>query len=172
MKIFGIGLSRTGTTTLTKALNILGYSCVHYPHTLDEIEHYDAATDAPVAIAFKELDQKYPGSKFILTTRDVNSWLKSIEWLFNFHANLDRMQEGYRQLVSANRMKTYGTDNYDQTKLLATYRKHTTDVFTYFNNRSDLLVFDVCTGDGWEKLCLFLGKPIPNESFPNLNAKN
>ena len=31
-----------------------------------------------------------------------------------------------------------------------------------------LLVFDV--RDGWEPLCKFLGKPVPDEPFPNGNA--
>ncbi|HEV8715109.1 MAG TPA: sulfotransferase [Candidatus Binatia bacterium] len=29
-KIFGLGLSRTGTTSLTEALEILGFSTIHY----------------------------------------------------------------------------------------------------------------------------------------------
>ena len=32
-----------------------------------------------------------------------------------------------------------------------------------------LLVFDV--KEGWEPLCKFLNKPVPNEPFPNINDK-
>lgn len=172
MKIFGIGMSRTGTTSLTNALKILGYSCIHYPHTLDEIKKYDAATDAPVALAFKELDQQYPGSKFVLTLRDSTSWLKSMKWLFEFHADLDRMQPDYRKLVSTNRLKTYGTDRFESEKLLIAYEKHNKNVVNHFAERDDLLIFNLCDGDGWDRLCPFLGKPVPIEQFPNLNAKN
>jgi hypothetical protein len=28
----------------------------------------------------------------------------------------------------------------------------------------------ICTGDGWEKLCPFLGQPIPRVAFPKLNV--
>ena len=30
-KVFGLGLSRTGTTSLGRALNILGIKTIHYP---------------------------------------------------------------------------------------------------------------------------------------------
>jgi len=44
------------------------------------------------------------------------------------------------------------------------------DVFSYFKGRpKDLLVIDIPAGDGWEKLCPFLGVPIPNQSFPKKN---
>ena len=48
-KIFGIGLSKTGTSSLSEALEILGYSTVHFPRSLSEIAYYDAATDSTVA---------------------------------------------------------------------------------------------------------------------------
>ena len=51
-KIFGIGLSKTGTSSLSEALEILGYSTVHFPSTLSEIAYYDAATDSTVARRF------------------------------------------------------------------------------------------------------------------------
>lgn len=31
MKVFGIGLSRTGTYSLSKALDVLGFYTIHYP---------------------------------------------------------------------------------------------------------------------------------------------
>ena len=50
------------------------------------------------------------------------------------------------------------------------YRKHIADVKEYFKNRpDDLLVIDVTSGDGWEKLCNFLEKEIPRKAFPHVN---
>ncbi len=70
-KVFGIGLSRTGTTTLTTALQKLGYKALHFPSDgatqnelygffssdsqfirLSALEHYDAITDTPVCCTF------------------------------------------------------------------------------------------------------------------------
>ena len=66
-KTFGIGLSRTGTTSLTLALEALGLSVAHFPTTMKQIEEHDAATDTPVAASFQSLDSRFPGSKFIYT---------------------------------------------------------------------------------------------------------
>ena len=78
-KIWGLGLSRTGTTTLTHLLNQIGYKHVHYP-TDDEMMSFnnDGASDIPVIPKYKTLDTQFPNSKFILTTRDKEKWLKSM----------------------------------------------------------------------------------------------
>lgn len=89
-KVFGIGLSRTGTQSITSAMRILGYKTVHYPQILlykagklstdfKPLENFDAAFDTPVTRFYKELDRNFPASKFILTVRDIDSWLKSCE---------------------------------------------------------------------------------------------
>jgi hypothetical protein len=98
VKIFGIGLSRTGTHSLGSALTTLGFRSVHFPcdsATREEIyRHFaagaaslrlslldlvDAVVDTPVTCVYKALDQRYPGSRFILTTRDMAPWLNSCE---------------------------------------------------------------------------------------------
>ena len=44
-------------------------------------------------------------------------------------------------------------------------------VRAYFAGRpDDLLVLDVVGGEGWEKLCPFLGLEPPAEAFPHFNA--
>jgi hypothetical protein len=32
-----------------------------------------------------------------------------------------------------------------------------------------LLVIDICAREGWETLCPFVGKPIPDAPFPHVN---
>jgi Sulfotransferase domain len=79
-KVFGVGLSRTGTTSLHYALGFLGYRSIHFPppHQLRELlNFYDAAVDTPVACVFKELAEAYPDARFVLTVRDMDSWLAS-----------------------------------------------------------------------------------------------
>src|SRR5262249_42082869 len=78
--VWGIGLTRTGTSSLNRALSLLGYSSVHWPTTRQLLDdHLQAATDESVAAIFKVLDFKYPGSKFILTMRDEDDWVRSTE---------------------------------------------------------------------------------------------
>ena len=55
-------------------------------------------------------------------------------------------------------------------KELAFKENKCNDIKEYFKDRpGDLLVMNICEGEGWEKLCPFLGVPIPNEPFPNVN---
>jgi len=90
-KIFCIGFPRTGTTTLSNALSKLGYMTRGGPdHILDAffnndlesiykfVDQNDAFQDNPWFCLYKELDKRYPGSKFILTERESDKWLRSI----------------------------------------------------------------------------------------------
>ena len=95
MKVFGIGLSKTGTTSLARALEILGYNvkdCLGITKyskgdisSINEtaLDTYDALTDTPIPNFYRELDKKYPNSKFILTVRDMDGWLNSCRKQFN-----------------------------------------------------------------------------------------
>ena len=169
IKVFGIGLSRTGTTSLHTAFTMLGYKSKHYPTSLSDFDTFDAATDATVALRYKYLDKCY-NAKFILTVRDVNDWVKSIEWLFTDCANLEKMENDYRELVSKTRKQLYGTDQFDPDMLKIAYNKHVREVIDYFKGKKNLLIMNICGGDGWEKLCPFVGKDIPTAKFPKLNA--
>ncbi len=165
-KVFGIGLSKTVTKSLAKALEILGYKAMHYPDSLDWIDKYDAATDIPVASSYKELDKKYPNAKFILTVRDLKSWFRSMDThsvLHPFHAK--------SEISLAWRKKTWGSVDFNEARRKRVYKKHVREVKEYFKKRKNkLLIMDICGGDGWEKLCPFLNKPIPKRKFPKLNV--
>ena len=180
MKIFCIGLSRTGTTSISAALTELGYSVLHYPDTEDVVaktlrgrfnwdvlDQYDAFTDAPIAAFYQELDvQVGPGSKFILTTRDIELWLTSCSK--KIRNSEDRYSNLTLGLVYATVVRSvlYGRPYYSREHFKAAYRKHIQEVRAYFEFSNDLLVMNV--NEGWEPLCRFLGKPIPNITFPNI----
>ena len=76
-KILGIGHSKTGTFSLTTALQYLGYSAIHNPTSLRQVELHAAATDMPVTVIFELLDRMFPGGKFIYSVRDREPWLES-----------------------------------------------------------------------------------------------
>ncbi len=164
-KIFGIGLSRTGTTSLTIALTMLGYNSKHFPTDWEDAEKYDALTDTPVTRAYKELDVKYPSSKFILTIREIDSWLESCRKYFALY-DIEHLPER-RQL----RMDLYNTIEFDREKFIEAYKRHHNDVLSYFKDRQeDLLIINICAGERWDKLCKFLNKPIPPFQFPRANT--
>lgn len=172
MKVFGVGLSRTGTTSLTKALRMLGYRTVHFPTSDEQIRRHDAATDASVAYRFEELDRAYPGSKFILTVRDEAAWLRSYYQFRDQQVKIGRNWPMNRE-ARAVRRAVYGTEEFDPDLWRAGFRRHNERVLRYFAERpEDLLVMDVTRGEGWEKLCPFLGKPIPAAAFPFANKSS
>lgn len=174
MKIFGIGANRTGTQSLTIALWTLGYKTSHWIHHKEMmkniknknyrfsfLEEYDAATDLPIPKIFKELDETYPKSKFILTIRDEKKWLTSQKAHWDGIKDQDNFEP--HEFM-------YGINYFDEEIYLEKYRNHNKCVTDYFKDRpDDLLVMNITKGDGWEKLCGFLKKPIPKTAFPYYN---
>jgi hypothetical protein len=84
-KVFVVGLSRTGTTTLTTALRQLGYLAAHWANpatglllSVEDAAVFDAMTDAPVADAVEDLADRHPGARFVLSLRPVESWTRSL----------------------------------------------------------------------------------------------
>ncbi len=175
MKILGIGMPRTGTTSLWRALCLLGYKSVHLPQEpISALHKYDAGCDVTITMVYKELDLRFPGSKFILTVRDMPAWLASMEWLLNAQDRGEKAPAGWvarrTHLAMRIRREFYKREDFETEHFRRLHLAHLEDVREYFKDRpGDLLTMDICAGDGWEKLCPFLGKPVPDESFPNLN---
>jgi hypothetical protein len=184
-KVFGIGLGKTGTTSLTKALGMLGIETVQFPtdrttfeelssgrYRLSIMQRYQGMTDTPAAF-FVQLDEAYPGAKFILSTRDKRSWLRSIEtyWRLRGSPGRDTSERGpsTRFIAAA----TFGSHEFNESRFSYVFDLHHRLVLEHFADRpDDLLVIDVCAGEGWERLCPFLGQPVPDLAFPFLNTEN
>lgn len=193
-KIFGIGLSRTGTTSLAAALKLLGFEAVHYPpYYIDKffriqiekdiLNNNEALTDAPIAHRYKELDSQFPGSKFILTYRSDEEWIKSAKKFFTRPKG--KFNEVYIRdiLKCVNpqnkiwrnrfivRIIIYGSYKFKEQSYLKNYQKHNSEVIDYFKDRkNDLLVIDLTKDEfKWEKICEFLGVAVPDVSFPHSN---
>jgi 3'-phosphoadenosine 5'-phosphosulfate (PAPS) 3'-phosphatase len=177
-KIFGIGLSKTGTTSLAHALEILGFKTKDYPGitqyragnlssvNLEQVDAYDALTDTPIPSFYRQLDARYPNSKFILTIRDTDGWLKSCKKQFT-NDLAAKQNEAHNQLFS----DLYGCTTFERDKFLSGYEEFVRGVLEYFKNRPhDLLVINVTAGDGWERLCPFLSQPVPDIPFPKANV--
>ena len=176
-KIFGIGLSKTGTTSLYAALHDLGYRSGTFGHLkelgledwfrgdfgYDYLEGFDALTDLPIGSFFPQLDKRYPGSKFILTIRDLDSWLASCERQFA------KRPEPLSGFVRDVRMAAYSSAFFNEERFRYTHATHRTNVEWYFLSRSsNLLIFDICGAEAWSKLCNFLDREIPQIPFPNV----
>lgn len=177
-KVFGIGLSKTGTTSLSTALEMLGYRTKDYPGlaryvpgdlgSIDPavLDQHDALTDTPIPSFYRELDRRYPGSKFILTVRDMDGWLQSCKKQFSARHAAKQSDANNRLFVDL-----YGTAVFDEAQFRAGYRRFVEGVMLHFKDRpGDLLVLDISAGQGWAELCAFLGKPEPGLAFPKTNV--
>jgi len=169
-RVFCIGLQKTGTTSVKLALRRLGYrvcgevngyradmtDAERFEDALKKAPRFNAYNDFPWNIFYKEFDALLPGSKFILTIRDPDSWMKScrrhykhfkrpaLQAIFGAPTPLESEQRFKRKLV-----------------------EHERSVREYFKSRpDDLLVINLNEGGNWEKICDFLGSERPAVPFP------
>ena len=177
-KIFGIGWPKTGTKTLGECFKILGFN--HESIRLDLVadlqkgdpskiidiaREKDTFEDWPWIILYKEMDHQFPGSKFILTHRDPDKQLHSYQ---NMLKTLDLPKDEW----NAMRRTLYGLPfpNVTAEQMQERYLRHNQEVRHYFMDRpGDLLEINWEAGDGWEKLCGFLGLPVPKVALPHAN---
>jgi hypothetical protein len=165
-KAWAIGLGRTGTNSFCDALEILGYGAVEHNPPFEKLKDLDGAADNGCTIFYKYLDFRFPGSKFVLLVRDLESWLASIEYM---HTDLIAEDE---DLIMMRRMLVYESVYFDRQKFTDAYHRHHEDVHRYFKDRpDDLLEMNLGAGDGWDTLCPFLDLPVPDVPFPHKNQR-
>ena len=166
-KIFGIGIGRTATSSLSLALIKLGLKTWHAPAMISRnniqnyINKFDALTDlwSVTDITYKELYDLYPNALYILTIRDPDTWLKSTQY-YKKLATISNMIPGYKEMQTKIKLisKTY-------------FETYNTKVIEFFKDKPEkLLVLNIPKGDGWGKLCKFLEISYnENESFPHIS---
>jgi hypothetical protein len=177
-KVFGIGLPKTGTTTLGAALTLLGYRVRDYDRdmllavldgdveaALQRAENSDAFEDCPWWMLYRELDARFPQSLFILTERQGPE-----VWLRSGIKHLERTPCLENDLSASAFRQHFAKMGVDQP--LEMYDCHSRAVREYFADRtSQFRVMNWENGDGWKELCGFLELPIPAEGpFPHENA--
>lgn len=179
-KVFGIGLNKTGTSTLGACLRTLGFNHLYDVQRLSKfhfdgdhaslfniVDQYDSFEDWPIPLIYKELNDRYgDDALFILTERITpEAWVNSL----SRHAKRINF-EGARAL----RTKIYGYEGPDghEDEHIAFYNRHNAEVVDYFKERGeqDRLV-TLCweKGDDWDTLCGFLGVKKPWVKFPHVN---
>jgi hypothetical protein len=204
LKVIGAGLGRTGTESLKKALEQLGFgACYHmfelmkHPEHLPEWEKlkrgetpdypflfrgYQACTDFPAAIYYREFMQQYPEAKVVLTVRDADKWFDSAsKTIFREPPSIFFALLRIFGLFSKTARSYPALNNYARKLVHAEFfkgrthdREQTKTIFNAWNEEvkrtvpaDRLLVFEV--REGWEPLCRFLGVPVPSVPFPRSN---
>jgi len=174
MKIFGIGLNKTGTKTLGTCLQYFGYRHISYDFDnlkkfsqgdlnflIEQIKQFDSCEDWPWPLMFEILDENFPDGKFILTKRKTPEiWFDSL------------CQHAYCTGPKEARQIAYGYEMPHQHRQhhIDLYNAHNQKVVDYFKDKPDkLLVACWENGEGWQQLCPFLEKQVPDIPFPHVN---
>lgn len=171
-KVIGLGLNKTGTTTLARCLAILGYqrplSCRpdllaayrrgQIEPVLDAIEDCGYCEDWPYPLMYREIFERFGDrARYVLTRRrDAGRWLDSLKR----HALRTNPDRNCRRLA-------YGYDypHGAEAHHLRLYEQHNREVVEFFERRGArhlLLEVSWDADDGWQALCGFLGEPIPD----------
>ncbi|TDD93308.1 sulfotransferase family protein [Actinomadura rubrisoli] len=210
MKVIGAGFGRTGTASLREALDMLGLGpCYHMRTVIAEpfrvrqwrdigqgldadwdavFAGFPSAVDWPAAAYWRELADRYPAAKVVLTVRDPERWYDSVTSTIFASAMAERgplpaRRRVIRWLVARRvpdfalfpqMMRATVVDRLfdgridDRAHALKVFERHVAEVKAVVPPER-LLVFDV--REGWEPLCAFLGVPVPDEPFPRVNER-
>lgn len=149
----------------------------------DVFDGYGATVDAPSCWVYEELAARYPEAKVLLTRRsDPDAWVRSmLATTMNpdFRAAMLKSPLApMMQKMGAFVMGGAGDAPEapppsepppapDRDMLVKLYEQHNAAVRAAIPAER-LLEFQVA--DGWEPLCDFLGKPVPDTPFPRMNS--
>jgi len=196
-RVIGAGYGRTGTASLKRALEILGFGPCHHMEEVvkhpDEVPTWEAAgrgetvdwatflqgwgstCDFPSSFYYAQLIAALPDAKVILTKRDPDAWYDS------FAATIYPMVTRFPNRVvlpwlpyvkGAPRSTQAAFERLFQGRFED--RPFATQVYREhlaevqtLVPRERLLVYEV--SDGWGPLCAFLGVPVPDQPFPRVN---
>ena len=196
LEVIGAGFGRTGTLSLKDALEkLIGGRCYHMQEVFANPGHsprwqalaageaqdfdgllagYNAVVDWPTTYFWRELTDAYPSAKVILTVRDPEQWYRSVsntiaqaltepfpeqpgpvreQRVMAKDIIMDRQLEG-RFSDKARAIELFETHNEAVRNAIAPER---------------LLVMQI--SEGWEPLCRFLDRPVPDEPFPKSNIQ-
>lgn len=149
----------------------------------------------PTFCFWEDILRLYPNARVILTHREEDGWWKSISkakitmdndvpgaplrygtvrrrlerWLApSYHKFCEVLRFSWATTLGATGLQI---ESLNESATRTSWRKHNTYVQSVLAERKtkeglpQLLVFDV--RDGWEPLCKFLGKEVPDRSFPH-----
>lgn len=189
LQIIGAGWGRTGTDSLRKALIHLGFGPCHHMYEL--VDHadqaatwrtafetgrfdfdalfagYTAQVDWPGAHFWRETAALYPKARVILSVRDPRSWYRSMQatiLAFLEQESYDRPQSHDTAYITRQILRDICAS---EASAVAAFSAHTAEVIATISPER-LLVYEL--GSGWEPLCDFLGKPMPDTPYPTGNT--
>jgi hypothetical protein len=190
LKVIGAGLGRTGTASLKVALEqLLGGRCYHMSECFGNpanpplwlaaargrpdwdaiFDGYVATVDYPACGFWRQLADRYPEAKVLLSVRDADKWFESTRDTI--------LGEDIREIAAMTPDKAFFDETVfkdyvghfgDRAFITDYFRRHNQAVIDAIP-KERLLVYEV--GQGWAPLCAFLGLPEPDAPFPHVNTR-
>lgn len=198
IKIICIGQPKTGTKTMKDIFLQLGKKCCSNPsinndndyilldnniildqnnffnninYILKNLNNFDFFHDIPYSFNYKEIDNIYPNSKFILTLRDENEWFKSI---LNYQKIKNAVLPSILKVIYGHKLITEDLKE----EIITKYNKYNNDIISYFSDKPEkLIIINICDKNKneekiIEQICRFINIDIPvNFNFPHKNAQ-
>lgn len=192
LAVIGAGYPRTGTASLKAALDQLGFGpCYHMSELFTQPDHwpvwtaamngttpdwdalfagYRSTADVPGCLFYRELAAQYPDAKVVLTTRDPDSWFTSTQNTvlgpIRASASVGPPPKFLEMMLA---IGWNGSDpaTHDKAAMVARMQKHNAAVVRDIPAER-LLIWQ--TSEGWDRLCAFLGVPVPDWPFPRINS--
>jgi hypothetical protein len=192
LEVIGAGYGRTGTLSLKSALETLGYIKCHHmievintPGAADQwlaaieapsvdwdelFEGYMACVDWPGCHFYQALANFYPEAKVVLTLRDPQQWFESMA-ATTLNVIRPRLTDPNNRNLGTELVVKAAFDGRidDADHAVEMFNRHTREVIAAIDP-DRLLVYDV--REGWEPLCAFLQRPVPDTPFPRVNSRD
>lgn len=195
-KIFCVSIQRTGTTSTGMFFKDFGFSVADWPMSQknnwtyhwdqgdfetifksNDFKNHQVFEDDPWWLPnfYKVLYHRFPGAKFILFTRDANTWFKSMLNHSNGmvigdierHCRIYRREKEYDQLLIDSKENTKPNNSMSlkgcKNHYTYLYNLHNRDVQSFFNINAPEALFSCELEDPlkWKKLGAFIGIEIP-----------
>jgi hypothetical protein len=199
LSVIGAGMPRTGTLSLKRALEQLGFGPCHHmtelfthPHltalweraydgALGDFEEifkdYNATTDQPAAPLWDKLAARYPEAKIVLTVRDPEKWHASMMATIYAERSPQEAAGAMPFMPMALKMIAYEARSLGFAPPPEFTPGPRAEMLAKFHANTERVkrlappdrLLIFDVAQGWEPLCGFLGVAVPATPFPRVN---
>lgn len=190
IQVIGAGMWRTGTVSLKSALQELTGQPYHHmsellthPHQVNEwsqvvrgarpvwpqlLRDYGGTLDWPSMAYWQDIYQAFPDALVLLSMRSPEAWWQSISQTVLLSApTAATARTAWDKLVVELFEHHFVGRHPTKSQAIAAYNAHNKAVRLAVPPNK---LLEWSPKDGWLPLCRALGQPVPDKSFPHLNA--
>lgn len=196
VRVIGVGLPRTGTSSIKAALEILGFGPCHHMAEIfkkpseavefiraykgenvdfrELLKGYGSTIDCPSMDFYKQIHKVYPEAKLLLSVRDNDE-----KWYQSFQDTIGMFTENkfyyfivypvrFLRLQYTITRKAYQKWMHDYNGIQSPMHSQHNERILSENELGSVFTYNV--KDGWEPLCHFLNVPVPEGiPFPHVH---